>query len=195
MRVRSVLLLIGFTLPLPVDAQSLSERLVEAGLERLSHSVTYDGSYRDIAYPNGDVPDHVGVCTDLVVRAYREVGIDLQRRVHEDMAAHFDAYPQQWGLDSPDPNIDHRRVPNLRVFFERRGRVLDQSDNPNDYRPGDIVTWMLPGNRPHIGIISDRRADDTGHPLVIHNIGGGPELSDMLFRYRMTGHYRYPAND
>ena len=166
-------------------------RLVDAALERTHHSVTYDGSYRRIAYPGGDVPDDVGVCTDVVIRAYREIGIDLQRDVHEDMAGAFDAYPSIWGLTRPDPNIDHRRVPNLRTLFDRHGEKLDTSGDGADYAPGDLVTWTLPGNLPHIGIVVDRRSRDGARPLIVHNIGAGPRLEDMLFDYPITGHYRY----
>lgn len=176
----------------PVGAQAPgATRLVDAAMERLAHEVTYDGSYRQIDYPGGDVPDHVGVCTDLVVRAYRAAGIDLQRAVHEDMLAEFSAYPQMWGLRGPDPNIDHRRVPNLRVFFERRGTALPVSHDPGDYRPGDLVTWVLPGNLPHIGIVVARRSADGRRPLIVHNIGRGPRLEDALFDYPISGHYRY----
>jgi uncharacterized protein YijF (DUF1287 family) len=169
-------------------------RLVDAAIERTRHSVTYDGSYRAIDYPNGDVPNDRGVCTDLVVRAYRGAGIDLQALVHEDMKAAFDAYPRSWGLSRPDPNIDHRRVPNLQVFFRRHGQSLAITGNSEDYRPGDLVTWMLAGNLPHIGIVTGRRSDDGARPLVVHNIGRGPFLEDMLFDYRVTGHYRYPRD-
>ena len=166
-------------------------RLVDAAMERLTHDVTYDGSYRRIDYPNGDVPDDVGVCTDLVVRAYQAAGIDLQKAVHEDMEANFSAYPKIWAHTGPDTNIDHRRVPNLQVFFERNGIVLETSSNPDDYRPGDLVTWMLPGNLPHIGIVVTRRSTDGERHLVVHNIGAGPELDDVLFEFPITGHYWY----
>jgi hypothetical protein len=165
--------------------------LVAAAMERLSHSVRYDGSYRSIAYPNGDVPDNVGVCTDLVVRAYRGIGVDLQQAVHEDMRENFSAYPANWGLSAPDPNIDHRRVPNLRVFFERRGAAQTRSSNPDDYLPGDLVTWRLDSGVPHIGIVAAARTADRQRPLIIHNIGSGPALDDILFAYEITGHYRY----
>ena len=174
-----------------LTADDFARRLVNAAMERLSHDVTYDGSYRKIDYPNGDVPDHIGVCTDLVVRAYRAVGIDLQQAVHEDMKTNFDAYPKIWGHSGPDANIDHRRVPNLQVFFERNGVVLAKSRNAEDYRPGDLVTWMLPGNLPHIGIVVARRSSEGHRPLVVHNIGAGPELDDVLFEFPITGHYRY----
>jgi uncharacterized protein YijF (DUF1287 family) len=165
--------------------------LVSAAIERTRHQVRYDGSYRKIAYPLGDVPDQIGVCTDLVIRAYRAAGVDLQRLVHEDMAGHFAEYPRLWGLTRPDPNIDHRRVPNLQRFLERNGQVLSLSQVADDYRAGELVTWMLPGNRPHIGIVTDLRAPGSARPLIAHNIGWGPRLEDMLFEYRITGHYKY----
>jgi uncharacterized protein YijF (DUF1287 family) len=140
----------------------------------------------------GDVPADIGVCTDVVIRAYRAIGTDLQRLVHEDMAAHFDHYPSRriWGLSRPDRNIDHRRVPNLRAFLERHGEVLVTVD-PDDYEPGDIVTWVLPGNLSHIGIVSDRIAPDSGRPLVVHNIGASPRLEDVPFDHPVTGRYRH----
>lgn len=166
-------------------------RLAAAAMERLSHTVRYDGSYHRIGYPNGDIPDSIGVCTDLVVRAYRRVGIDLQETVHEDMQSAFSVYPQLWGLSRSDPNIDHRRVPNLQVFFSRHGTSLEPSSRGDDYQAGDIVTWMLPGNLPHIGLVVAARSADNQRPLVVHNIGAGPEIADMLFHFPMTGHYRY----
>ena len=168
-------------------------RLVAAAIERTRHSVTYDGSYRRIAYPMGDVPATIGVCTDVVIRAYRAgLGIDLQQRVHEDMKRAFGEYPKIWGLSRADPNIDHRRVPNLETFLKRHGETLPVTDNPDDYRPGDLVTWRLSGDTlPHIGIVTDGHAPITGNPIIAHNIGRGPELSDMLFDYRITGHFRY----
>lgn len=185
-------ILTGYCLAGPFE-----ERLVDAALERTKHRVRYDGSYRTIAYPNGDVPDNTGVCTDVLIRAYRALGIDLQRLVHEDMAAHFDRYPSRriWGLARPDKNIDHRRVPNLQRFFARHGASLPVTHHGNDYKPADIVTWMLPGNLPHIGIVSDRVNQQTALPLIVHNIGAGPKLEDMLFDYPITGHYRYSPQD
>jgi len=175
----------------PADRSSFTLRLVDAAIERTSHRVAYDGSYRRIPYPGGDVPDDVGVCTDLIVRAYRAVGVDLQRLVHEDMSADFAAYPRDWGMDRPDANIDHRRVPNLRAFLRRRGAELPVTDDPRDYRAGDLVTWRLPGNLPHIGLVTDRVSADGLRPLIAHNIGNGPELEDALFEFPVTGHYRY----
>jgi len=168
-------------------------RLIGAAIEQTRHAVVYDGSYRKIPYPNGDVPPNIGVCTDVVIRAYRALGIDLQERVHAEMTAHFDAFPKIWGLARPDPNIDHRRVPNLQVFFTRKGVALPVTREPARYRPGDVVTWRLPRNLPHIGIVTDRRSDDAARPLITHNIGRGPELEDMLLAFPITGHYRYPG--
>ncbi len=167
-----------------------AERLVAAAVAQTGTHVTYDGRYRRIPYPGGDVPADVGVCTDVVIRAYRQVGIDLQVKVHEDLKRAFRAYPQAWGLPGPDPNIDHRRVPNLQTYFRRAGAALPVSSDAADYRTGDLVTWMLPRNLPHIGVVSDRRSR-AGRPLMVHNIGRGPEIEDMLFAYRITGHYRY----
>ena len=165
--------------------------LIRAAVAQTTSRVTYDGSYRRIAYPGGDVPAHIGVCTDLIVRAYRAVGVDLQVRVHEDMAAAFAAYPRAWGLSRPDSNIDHRRVPNLQTYFRRRGAARGVSTNASDYAAGDLVTWMLPGNVPHIGLVTDQRSADGQRPLMAHNIGRGPEIEDMLFAFPVTGHYRY----
>lgn len=173
------------------EPRDFSAGLVRAAIERTSHRVVYDGSYRAIPYPNGDVPGSVGVCTDVVVRAYRQLGIDLQRDVHEDMQAHFEAYPNRWGLAAPDPNIDHRRVPNLQALFSRRGVVLPVTQRADDYVAGDLVTWMVSGSLPHIGIVVSRRSADGKRPLIVHNIGRGPRLEDILFDYPITGHYRY----
>ena len=175
------------------SAAAFRQELVAAALQRTTQQVRYDGAYQKIAYPNGDVAPEIGVCTDVVIRSYRALGIDLQQRVHEDMVADFAAYPSRriWGMTRTDTNIDHRRVPNLQAFFQRNGQKLAVSDNPADYQPGDLVTWMLPGNLPHIGVVSDRYAPGSGRPLIVHNIGAGPVLEDMLFRYRITGHYQY----
>jgi uncharacterized protein YijF (DUF1287 family) len=172
-----------------------ASQLVAAAIERTTHRVTYDGSYRKIPYPNGDVPDHIGVCTDVVVRSYRALGIDLQRLVHEDMSDNFHEYPDHWGPTRPDPDMDHRRVPNLQTFFERHGDVLPTSHDPSDYRPGDLVTWMLLGNLPHIGIVVDRLSRDGIRPLVVHNIGSGPKIEDILFQFSISlGHRPLPLS-
>jgi uncharacterized protein YijF (DUF1287 family) len=175
-----------------VQSSSFSDRLVAAAVAQTGSRVTYDGSYRRLAYPGGDVPASIGVCTDVVIRAYRVVGIDLQVKVHEDMLRAFRAYPRLWGMVSPDSNIDHRRVPNLQTFFRRHGAELRGTRDPAAYLAGDLVTWLLPGNLPHIGIVTGRKAP-SGRPMIVHNIGRGPEVEDMLFAYPITGHYRYPA--
>lgn len=165
--------------------------LIKAARVRTTRHEIYDGSYRVIGYPMGDVPNDRGVCTDLIIRAYRALGVDLQVLVHEDMKGHFAEYPQVWGLRKPDRNIDHRRVPNLQKFLERAGARLRVSTAAGDYKPGDLVTWMLPGNLPHIGIISDQNVPGSSRPKVIHNIGAGPVEDDILFAHPITGHYRY----
>lgn len=169
-------------------APSVVDRLVDAAIAQTRSAVAYDGSYRRLAYPGGDVPASIGVCTDVVIRAYRRVGIDLQVKVHEDMTRAFRTYPQLWGMSGPDPNIDHRRVPNLQAFFRRAGAELPVTHEAGAYRAGDVVTWMLPHNLPHIGIVTGQQSR-TGRPLVVHNIGRGPEVEDMLFTYPITGHY------
>lgn len=176
------------------DVSTSSSPLAAAALERTRHRVRYDGSYRRIDYPMGDVPSDVGVCSDVVVRSYRGIGIDLQQAVHRDMTAHFDAYPNHWGLLRPDRHIDHRRVPNLETFFRRHGRSLPPSTDGRSYRPGDVVSWRLPGTGlPHIGIVSDRKTPDGTRYQIVHNIGRGPELEDVLFAYPVEGHFRYPV--
>lgn len=180
-----------FAPALLAGAPSFEQRLATAALEQTQQKVRYDGAYVPIPYPGGDVPADTGVCTDVLVRAYRKLGIDLQKEVHEDMRDHFDAYPNYWGLPKPDTNIDHRRVPNLRVFFKRKGQELPITENAADYKTGDLVTWMLPGNLPHSGIVVDQFSADGQRPLIVHNIGQGPKLEDILFEFRITGHYRY----
>ena len=183
-------LVLCFTLLVGVVAAESSQDLVEAARARTRQREVYDGSYRVIGYPMGDVPNDRGVCTDLVIRAYRALQVDLQVLVHEDMTRQFSAYPQLWGLRKPDKNIDHRRVPNLQKFFERAGAKLPVTRSPEDYRQGDVVTWMLPGNLPHIGIVSDQKVTGA-RPRIIHNIGAGPVEDDILFAYPITGHYRF----
>lgn len=170
---------------------TFADSLVTAAMERTTHSVTYDGSYQRLTYPGGDVAHNRGVCTDVIIRTYRAMGIDLQKEVHEDMLANFTAYPALWNLTTPDSNIDHRRVPNLQQYFERQGANLPITTNGSDYQPGDLVTWMLPGNLPHIGIIGHQKSRDKKRPLVIHNIGRGPRQEDAIFDFPITGHYRF----
>jgi uncharacterized protein YijF (DUF1287 family) len=167
------------------------DSLSDAAILLTKDRVAYDPGYFRIAYPNGDVPKDKGVCTDVVIRAYRRLGIDLQKLVHEDMQKNFNLYPKNWNLKKTDTNIDHRRVPNLMKFFSRKGKQLRKSQSANDYQPGDIVTWNLGGGVTHIGIIVNKRSEDNERFLVVHNIGGGQELSDCLFSFTITGHYRY----
>ena len=170
------------------------ERLSYAALDRLRHRVVYNGTYMPIAYPNGDVPGNIGVCTDTVIRSYRKLGVDLQRLVHEDMERNFYAYPNlpKWGLNAPDSNIDHRRVHNLKAYFTRHGGRLPVTGEPSDYRPGDLVTWSLGGDQEHIGIVVDRKSSaDPDRYLIVHNIGEGEKMEDVLFQMPISGHYRY----
>jgi uncharacterized protein YijF (DUF1287 family) len=186
---------------LPAQRQLFLDRFVAAAVERTHHAVRYDPAYVRIPYPGGDVPSSTGVCTDEVIRAYRAVGIDLQKEVHEDMAAHLSAYPRKWihpngGANSAtDPNIDHRRVPNLMVFFTRNGQSLPLSTDAKDYRPGDLVTWNLGGGITHIGIVVNEKSPISGRYLIVHNIGQGPQMEDVLFNWKIIGHYRYTGEN
>jgi len=171
--------------PMPRDVA----RVVTSAWAQTHITRHYDPAYTAIPYPNGDVPNERGVCTDVVIRALRAAGLDLQRLVHEDMKATYDAYPNEWGQRRPDRNIDHRRVPNLETFFTRSGNALALTTSPGDFAPGDIVSWRLPSGRPHIGVVVDRVAA-SGRPLVVHNIGAGAEAEDVLFAWTMTGHFR-----
>jgi hypothetical protein len=173
---------------------ALGLRLSNAALQLCKDAVVYDPSYFVIPYPNGDVPAGKGVCTDVVIRAYRKIGIDLQQRVHDDMKAHFSEYPKQWGLKKTDTNIDHRRVPNLITYFKRQGAALPLSKNGVDYLPGDLVCWNLGGGITHIGIVVHRKSADGKRPLIVHNIGAGQVEEDVLFSYKIIGHYRFPKS-
>jgi uncharacterized protein YijF (DUF1287 family) len=175
--------------PSPTTAKILDSAVAQVGV-----TLTYDAAYSSIPFPGGDVPMERGVCTDVVVRAYRGVGIDLQLLINQDMRKAFSVYPRNWGLSKPDPNIDHRRVPNLMTFFSRHGTSLPITNNGDDYKPGDIVTWKLPDGRPHIGLVSNK-ISASRNPMIVHNIGAGAQLEDMLFTFTVTGHYRYPADN
>lgn len=178
---------------LAFEASALQpEALVLAAREQVGVTLSYDPAYRRLSYPGGDVPLSTGVCTDVLIRALRQQGLDLQEAVHRDMRAHFNLYPKNWGLSRPDSNIDHRRVPNLMTWFKRQGWALPLSRDAAAYRPGDIVTWDLGRGLTHIGIVSDRRAGSKV-PLVLHNIGRGTQEEDILFGFEITGHYRFPA--
>lgn len=169
-------------------------RLAQAAEARAKAKVVYEGSYREIPYPNGDVPPTVGVCSDEIVRSYRAVGIDLQKEVHEDMLSSFLSYPKMWHALHPDANIDHRRVPNLMTFFARHGEKLPLSSNPAIYHPGEIVAWELTGGLLHIGIVVTGHSPDGVRPLILHNIGAGPQIEDALFVGKIIGHFRYQKN-
>lgn len=173
--------------------KEFQRKLVAAAVARTHLSVRYDPAYVRIPYPNGDVPADTGVCTDEVIRAYRAVGVDLQKEVHEDMTQNLSAYPRKWRwlLSHPDSNIDHRRVPNLMVFFARKGESLATTQRSEDYLPGDLVSWDLGNNVPHIGIVVDVKSPQTGRYEIVHNIGQGPKMEDVLFNWKITGHYRY----
>ena len=169
------------------------QHLIAAAIERTHHVVRYDPAYVRTSYPGGDVPADTGVCTDEIIRSYRRLGVDLQKEVHEDMVQNFGVYPRSWRwlLSRTDPNIDHRRVPNLMVFFARKGESLSLSGRADDYTPGDLVTWDLGGGVPHIGVVVDQKSAKSGRYMIVHNIGQGPRMEDVLFNWKVTGHYRY----
>jgi uncharacterized protein len=168
------------------------KKLLENAHEQTEITKSYDPAYVVLDYPNGDIPLEKGVCTDVVIRAFRNAGVDLQKEVHEDMAGNFDVYPTKWGLEKPDTNIDHRRVPNLQKFFERKNKSLSITKNAKNYQPGDVVSWDLNGKgMTHIGLVSDVFNESTGRYLIIHNVGGGARAEDCLFNWEVTGHFRY----
>jgi len=167
------------------------DSLSDAAISLTKDRVAYDPTYFKISYPNGDVPAGKGVCTDVVIRAYRKLGIDLQQLVHEDMQKNFTLYPKNWGLKKTDKNIDHRRVPNLMKYFSRKGEKLPATNSADNYKPGDIVTWDLGGGLTHIGIVVNKKSEDNSRFLIAHNIGRGQELSDCLFDFKIIGHYRF----
>jgi uncharacterized protein len=179
-----------FSAPQSPNDQFLS-RLLAAAHERTTHTVRYEPAYVRIAYPNGDVPADTGVCTEEIIRIYRAVGIDLQKLVHEDMQQNRAAYPRFGNYGGTDTNIDHRRVPNLMVFFARKGKSLPITNRIEDYAPGDLITWDLGGNVPHIGILVDTKSPQSGRYMIVHNIGRGPKMEDVLFDWKITGHYEY----
>lgn len=167
------------------------QKLSNAALSIIDPEVIYTPEYVGIKYPNGDVPPKTGVCTDVIIRAYRKLDIDLQKEVHEDMKANFSLYPRIWGLKTTDKNIDHRRVPNLELFFTRKGEKLAISQNPNEYKTGDLVTWMIADKLPHIGIVTHKKSADGKRNLIVHNVGGGQVLEDCLFSWKIVGHFSY----
>ena len=179
--------------PKPAEIASPEiKKLLESAIEQLTVTKNYDPAYVVIPYPMGDVPPEKGVCTDVVIRAFRKTGVDLQRAVHEDMAKNFAAYPKKWNLKKPDSNIDHRRVPNLQTFFTRQGKSLAITDRAGNYQPGDVVAWNLDGKGlTHIGLVSNLWSETTKRYLIIHNIGGGARAEDRIFDWKIIGHYRY----
>lgn len=172
---------------------SFEEKLSYAAISIIDSTIDYDPTYFSVKYPNGDVPKGKGVCTDVVIRAYRKLNIDLQKEVHEDMITNFALYPniKKWGLHKTDTNIDHRRVPNLEVFFGRKGEKLTITENPNDYKTGELVTWMINGKFPHIGIITNKKSPDGKRLMIVHNVGRGQVLEDCLFDWKIVGHFKY----
>jgi uncharacterized protein len=182
-------------LPAPTETIAVSspkiQQLLINAQTQTQKTNSYDPAYVEIAYPNGDVPIETGVCTDVVIRGFRGAGVDLQQVVHEDMLKHFSEYPQEWGLSNPDPNIDHRRVPNLMRYFDRQGKSLPITQKAADYQPGDVVTWDLGGGDSHTGLVSNVKSRLTGRSLIIHNIGSGARQQDVLFAWPILGHYRY----
>ena len=186
-----VLLSLGCIKHSVLAQQTFYDSLSTSALALTKQNVTYDPTYFSIPYPNGDVPSDKGVCTDVVIRAYRKLGIDLQKEVHEDMKANFKLYPKKWGLKNTDKNIDHRRVPNLMTFFTRHGEVKPKTTNSSIYLPGDIVCWDLGGGITHIGLVVNKKSEDKARYLIVHNIGGGQVIADCLFQFKIIGHYRY----
>ena len=165
--------------------------IIDGAIDQIGKTTSYDPSYQKLDYPNGDVPIETGVCSDVIVRAFRKASIDLQKDVHEDMKANFSAYPTRWGLKAPDTNIDHRRVPNLETYFARKGKSQAITNHSDDFEPGDIVTWDMGTGQDHIGLITNVWYKPTRRYLVVHNIGAGARMEDVMFSWKMTGHYRY----
>jgi uncharacterized protein len=172
------------------DATPL-EKINAGAIEQTTQTTSYDPSYVKLGYPNGDVPIETGVCADVVVRAFRKGGIDLQKELHEDMTKNFAKYPGKWGARRPDPNIDHRRVPNLMTWFDRQGKTRPITKDAIDYLPGDVISWDMTPGLPHIGMVSKIKVEGTDRYAVVHNIGGGARIEDVLFAWKITGHYRY----
>ena len=174
-----------------VEVKAALRPVIESAIAQTEQTTIYDPAYVRLNYPGGDLPIERGVCADVIVRAFRKGGVDLQKEVHEDMQRDFAAYPNRWGLRAPDANIDHRRVPNLMTYFKRRGKLLPITANAKDYEPGDVVAWDLGGGLTHIGIVVNRPARDGERYYIVHNIGAGARLEDVLFAWRQIGHYRY----
>jgi uncharacterized protein YijF (DUF1287 family) len=177
--------------PLPANSSPKLKLIFDGAMDQVGKTTSYDPSYQSLEYPNGDVPIETGVCSDVIVRAFRKANIDLQKEVHEDMKSNFSLYPAKWGMSGPDTNIDHRRVPNLQTYFERKGKSVDIGETGDTYSPGDVVSWDLGGGTTHIGMVTNIWYKATRRYLIVHNIGAGARLEDVLFAWKITGHYRY----
>lgn len=167
---------------------NVHKKLARAAIEQVGVTIRYTPGYVNLSYPGGDLPQDRGVCTDVVIRAFRKIGVDLQKEIHEDMREHFNEFPKLWNLRSPDRNIDHRRVPNLTTYFKRKGKAINVDDY---FQTGDIVAWQLSSGLYHIGIVSEENVPDTKRNFIIHNIGEGAKKEDILFQYKIIGHYRW----
>ena len=176
---------------LPANSSPDLKQLIEGAISQVGVTTSYDPSYQKLEYPNGDVPIETGVCSDVIVRAFRKAGTDLQKEVHEDMKGNFSAYPTKWGLRGTDANIDHRRVPNLQAFFARKGKQVATTGNADTFMPGDVVTWDLGGGVDHVGLVVNVWFKPSQRYLIVHNIGAGTRMEDVLFAWKITGHYRY----
>jgi uncharacterized protein YijF (DUF1287 family) len=174
----------------PISDTPQIKQVVDSAIEQIGQTFEYDPSYEKLGYPNGDVPVERGVCADVVVRGFRKAGVELQKEVHEDMSRNFDAYPKKWGATKPDSNIDHRMVANLMTFFERRAKSVPITNAPSDYLPGDVVAWELDTHLLHIGIVTDARLKGMRNYLIVHNIGAGARIEDVLMSWKIIGHYR-----
>jgi uncharacterized protein YijF (DUF1287 family) len=179
------------TRPLPAGSSAQLALVMTGVMEQVGKTTGYDPSYQKLPYPNGDVPLETGVCTDVIVRAFRKANVDLQKDIHEDMAKNFSAYSTRWGLNRPDTNIDHRRVPNLQTYFTRQGKSLATDPVGDNFLPGDVVTWDLGTGTDHVGIVVNVWYKPAKHYLIVHNIGAGARMEDVLFSWKVTGHYRY----
>lgn len=176
--------------PLPDTAPPQLKQMLEGAIAQAGVTTGYDPAYVALDYPNGDVPENTGVCSDVVVRAFRKAGVDLQKEVHEDIKTARSAYPTRWGANAPDKNIDHRRVLNLMTYFARRKKSLPITDSATDYQPGDVVAWELSNGIEHIGIVTNMLSESADRYLIVHNIGAGTRIEDVMFAWTIKGHYR-----
>jgi len=176
---------------LTANSSPALKAIIDGAIEQVGKTTSYDPSYQKLDYPNGDVPIETGVCSDVIVRAFRKGGIDLQKEIHEDMKSNFSGYPTKWGLKSPDANIDHRRVPNLQTFFARKAKSVSTNSDSENFLPGDVVTWDLGSGVDHVGMVVNVWYKPSQRYLIVHNIGAGTRMEDVLFSWKITGHYRY----